>query len=30
MSAAARHLGMKRSTLHDRLRRHGIRRTAHS
>jgi transcriptional regulator with GAF, ATPase, and Fis domain len=30
LSAAARHLGMKRSTLHDRLRRHGIRRVAHS
>jgi transcriptional regulator of acetoin/glycerol metabolism len=26
VSAAARHLGMKRSTLHDRIRRHGIRR----
>ena len=30
LSAAARHLGMKRSTLHDRLRRHGIRRAANS
>lgn len=30
LSAAARRLGMKRSTLHDRLRRHGIRRAAHS
>lgn len=30
LSAAARRLGMKRSTLHDRLRRHGIRRTAQS
>jgi transcriptional regulator with GAF, ATPase, and Fis domain len=30
LSAAARHLGMKRSTLHDRLQRHGIRRVVHS
>jgi transcriptional regulator with GAF, ATPase, and Fis domain len=30
LSAAARQLGMKRSTLHDRLRRHGIRRAAQS
>jgi two-component system NtrC family response regulator len=30
LSAAARHLGMKRSTLHDRLQRHGIRRAVHS
>lgn len=29
LSAAARRLGMKRSTLHDRLRRHGIQRSAH-
>ena len=30
LSAAARNLGMKRSTLHDRLQRHGIRRVAQS
>ncbi|MFP6591679.1 MAG: helix-turn-helix domain-containing protein [Candidatus Latescibacterota bacterium] len=30
LSAAARNLGMKRFTLHDRLQRHGIRRVAQS